>query len=214
MSTSITSASYFASMPRLCRRAVVGVEQRLAAAEIERRRARQLQRAAERRLEAHALLLHPGIGAFGLADRHACEVLVGLPAGDAQQILPVFLLRVGSRSSSRAARYACSGSCAYAASCRRADGSAPPPARECARRRAARALIAAASAALPPPMTRMSYAVGHCVTSEAVGSRQSAIGCNCAVPFSLVSIEHRSNLPHSRLLSAPDCLIACCPTAL
>ena len=75
--------------------AVVGVDQRLAAAEEERVGARDVQRAAERRLETHAVLRHPGAAGRRVADRHAREPLVGLPAGDLEEVLPVLLLGIG-----------------------------------------------------------------------------------------------------------------------
>ncbi len=74
---------------------VVGVDERLAAAEEERVGAREVQRAAERRLEAHAVALHPGKVVHGTADGHAREALVGDPAGDLDEVLPVLLFRIG-----------------------------------------------------------------------------------------------------------------------
>ena len=74
--------------------AVVRVDERLAAAEEERVRARKMQRAAEGRLEADAVCHHPRRTGGGSADRMAGELFVGLPAGDLQEVLPVLFLRI------------------------------------------------------------------------------------------------------------------------
>jgi hypothetical protein len=54
-----------------------------------------VQRSAERRLEAHAMRLHPRQMALGLADGHAREPLVGEASGHLEEVLPVFLLGIG-----------------------------------------------------------------------------------------------------------------------
>ena len=72
------------------------IEHRPAAAEEERIGPPQAQRAAERGLPAHALLDDPVQDVLGFPDHEARQFLVGLSAGDALQILPEFLLRIGS----------------------------------------------------------------------------------------------------------------------
>src|SRR4029453_1717441 len=64
---------------------VVGVDERLAAAQEERVGARHVQRSAERGLEAHAVCMHPLAAGRGEADRHPREPLVRLPARDREQ---------------------------------------------------------------------------------------------------------------------------------
>ena len=75
--------------------AVVRVDQRLAAAHEERVGARQVQRARQRRLEAHAVPAHPVAAGRRRADHEPRELLVGGAAGDLQQVLPVLLFRIG-----------------------------------------------------------------------------------------------------------------------
>ena len=74
------------------RRAVVGVDERLAAAEEERVGPAQVQRARERRLEPHSVPGHPWPEVRGGADGEPGQGLVRLPAGDALQVVPEFLL--------------------------------------------------------------------------------------------------------------------------
>ena len=71
------------------------VQHRPAAAEEERIGAPEAERAAERRLPAHALLDDPVQDVLGLADHVPRQLLVGLAAGDAQQIFPEFLFGIG-----------------------------------------------------------------------------------------------------------------------
>ena len=73
------------------------VQHRPAAAEEERIGAAEAQRAAERRLPAHALFDDPAQNVLGLADHVAGEFFVGLAAGHAQQVFPEFLLRYRGR---------------------------------------------------------------------------------------------------------------------
>ncbi len=73
---------------------VVGVHQRLAAAEKERVGAAERKRPRERRLKAHAVCLHPGQARLGRADGKAGEVLVGLSLGHQQEVVEVFVLLV------------------------------------------------------------------------------------------------------------------------
>ena len=75
--------------------AVVGIEQRLAAAQEEGVGAAQVQRARQRTLEAHAVPAHPAPAQRRFADREPCQCLVGDPAGDLEQVLPVLLFRIG-----------------------------------------------------------------------------------------------------------------------
>ncbi len=56
-----------------------------------------MERASQRRLEAHAVLLHPRDMLLGLADRHAREALVGEAAGHLEEVVPVLLFRVRAR---------------------------------------------------------------------------------------------------------------------
>jgi hypothetical protein len=79
---------------RLCA-AVVGVDQRLASAHEERVGTAQVQRARQRRLEAHPVPAHPVAAARRLADHLPRQRLVGLAGGDLQQVLPELFLRVG-----------------------------------------------------------------------------------------------------------------------
>ena len=72
------------------------VQHRPSAAEEERIGAPETERAAERGLPAHALLDDPAKNVLGLRDHEAREFLVGLPAGDAQQIFPEFLFGIGA----------------------------------------------------------------------------------------------------------------------
>ncbi len=74
---------------------VVRVHQRLAATEEKRVGARELQRAAERRLEANAVPHHPFAAGRGVADHAPREALVGLATRDLEQVLPVLLLGIG-----------------------------------------------------------------------------------------------------------------------
>ena len=71
------------------------VQHRPPAAEEERIGAAEAQRAAERGLPAHALFDDPVQDVLGFPDHEFCEFFVGLPAGEAQQIVPELLLRVG-----------------------------------------------------------------------------------------------------------------------
>ena len=75
--------------------AVVGVDQGLAAAHEEGVGARNVQRAGERRLEAHAVPRHPRSAGRRRADGETRQRLVGLAAGDLLQVLPELLFRVG-----------------------------------------------------------------------------------------------------------------------
>ena len=81
--------------PDLLRPGVQRVHQRLAAAQEERVGAREIERAAERGLEANAAPFEKFQRLGRGADRQAGEVLVGLAACHAQQILPVFLFGIG-----------------------------------------------------------------------------------------------------------------------
>ena len=80
----------------LCR-AIERIQHGAAAAQEERVGAPEAERAAERGLPAHALLDDPVQDILGLVDHHARQLLVGLAAGDAQQIFPELLLGVGTR---------------------------------------------------------------------------------------------------------------------
>jgi hypothetical protein len=73
---------------------VVGVEQGFAAAEEEGVGARELQGAAEGGLPAHAVALHPFAEVLGLADGLAGQGLVGLAAGDLEEVLVELVLGV------------------------------------------------------------------------------------------------------------------------
>jgi len=57
----------------------------------------RLRRAAERGLPAHALFDDPVQDVLGFPDHEARQFLVGLAAGDAQQVFPEFLLGIGPR---------------------------------------------------------------------------------------------------------------------
>ena len=85
-SSPTTSASYSDVDAQAPRGGVVGVHQRLAAAEKERVGARQVQRAAKRRLKAHAVPPHPRRALRRPADEQPRERLVGLAAVDPMQI--------------------------------------------------------------------------------------------------------------------------------
>ena len=76
--------------------AVVGIDQRLAAAHEKGVGARQVQGARQRGLKAHAVLAHPAAAARGLANRQPRQLFVGLAAGDLEQVLPILLLRVSA----------------------------------------------------------------------------------------------------------------------
>ena len=71
------------------------VQHRPAAAQEERVGAPQAERAAERRLPAHALFDDPVQDVLGLGDHVARQLLVGLAAGDAKQVFPEFLFGIG-----------------------------------------------------------------------------------------------------------------------
>jgi hypothetical protein len=75
--------------------AVVGVEQRLAAAHEKGIGTRQVQRARERRLELHAVPAHPAAAGRRGANHQPRELLVGEPAGDLEQVLPELLFGIG-----------------------------------------------------------------------------------------------------------------------
>ena len=75
--------------------AIVAVHQRLAAAEKEGIRAREVERAAERRLKAGAVADHPVPAGGRLADHDPRERFVGPAAGHPGEIVPVFRLGVG-----------------------------------------------------------------------------------------------------------------------
>jgi hypothetical protein len=77
------------------RTAVVGVDQRLAAAHEESIGARHVQCAGQRWLEVHAVAAHPVAAGGRGADGQPCEVFIGQAAGDLQQVLPVLLFRIG-----------------------------------------------------------------------------------------------------------------------
>lgn len=123
-------------------------------------------------------------------------MLVGLPAGHAQQILPV-CLPDRSPASSPEASCACSGSYAYAGCCRRADAEVLPPTlnplhaeprrtdRGCHRR-------------IAPADDEDVVLVGHFVTSREDRSRKSEIG---TVPSSIIVVR----IAPSRLHSARPC---------
>ena len=72
------------------------VQHRASAAEEERIGAAKAQRAAERGLPAHALFDDPVQDVLGLLDHELGEFLVGLTAGQAQQIVPELFLGVGA----------------------------------------------------------------------------------------------------------------------
>ena len=105
--------------------AVVRVDERLAAAHEERVRAAQVQRARQRRLEAHAVPVHPRAARAPTSrmTRRASRSSVA-PARDLEQVLPELLLRVGVGQHVLAAHRACSAGCACAPSCRRATRAA------------------------------------------------------------------------------------------
>ena len=143
-------------MPSALGGGVVAVHQRLAAAEEERVGAPQVQRAAQRRLEAHAELPHPRRDSRPSGDdQQPRERLVGLAAGDAQQVGEELVLRVRRRSGRRSARRARSGGCGCAGCCRRGNGAARTRA-TITLAPASRAVSAAHRPALPPPSTTTS----------------------------------------------------------
>ena len=74
--------------------AVHGVQQRLAAAEEEGIGARERQRARERGLEGDAAFGEEPRRVLAGADAHARQPFIGLAAGDAQQVVPVFVFQV------------------------------------------------------------------------------------------------------------------------
>jgi hypothetical protein len=76
--------------------AVIGVHERLAAAHEEGVGARDVQRAGQRRLKAHAMRLHPRTTGRRRADHEPRQRLVGDAAGHLQQVLPVFLFGIGA----------------------------------------------------------------------------------------------------------------------
>ena len=71
------------------------VQHRPAAAEEERIGPPEAERAAERGLPAHALFDDPVQDVLELRDHVARQFLVGLAAGDAQQVFPEFLFGIG-----------------------------------------------------------------------------------------------------------------------
>ena len=70
------------------------VQHRAAAAEEEGVGAAEAERAAERRLPAHALLDDPGQDLLRLADHETGELLVGMAARDPQKVVPELVLGV------------------------------------------------------------------------------------------------------------------------
>jgi hypothetical protein len=70
------------------------VQHRAAAAEEERVGPSQAERAAERRLPAHALLDDPVQDVLGFADHVPRQFFVGLAAGDAKQVFPEFFFGI------------------------------------------------------------------------------------------------------------------------
>ena len=75
--------------------AVVGVDERLAAAHEERVGARRVQCTRQRRLEAHAVALHPRPAGRGGPDHEPRQALVGGAARHLEQVLPVLLFGIG-----------------------------------------------------------------------------------------------------------------------
>ena len=113
---------------------VVGIHQRRAAAQEKGVGARQVQRAAQRRLKARADRRHPR-HAIGRARRdERRERFIGLALVDAPQILEQLLLGVGLGEDRRSAQRARSADCACVGCCRRAGGAARTRARRRARR--------------------------------------------------------------------------------
>jgi hypothetical protein len=86
------------------RRSVIRVDQRLAPAEEERVGAPEVQRAAEGRLETHAVTDHPRQVLRGIAYGAPREALIGEAAGDLEQVVPVLVLRVRVRHGRHGAR--------------------------------------------------------------------------------------------------------------
>jgi len=54
-----------------------------------------MERTRKRRLKTHAMFTHPVTTGGGLANDHTCQGFVGLTTRDLEQILPVFLFRIG-----------------------------------------------------------------------------------------------------------------------
>ena len=135
--------------------AVVGVDQRLAAAEEEGIGAGDVQRARQRRLETHAVAAHPVTAGRRGADRQAGETLVGQAAGD----LVAGPASTPLRDRRRRAR-PCGASCMQRML--RVCGELPPrqalgaASRSSTDAPASRAVRAAHNAALPPPITSTS----------------------------------------------------------
>ena len=140
--------------PLRCR--VVGVHQRFAAAEKERVRPRQVQRASQGRLKADAVLGHPLGARLRSADQQSRQRLVGLVRVDAQQIGVELVLgiRPGEHGRRRVVRAAQVPRVAAVAAAKLARGTFE---RRSTRAPASRAVSAAHSAAFPPPTTTTSY---------------------------------------------------------
>ena len=75
--------------------AVIGVQQRLAATHEKGIGARQVQRARQRGLKAHAVAAHPVAAGAGGTDCQARQGLAGKATGDLKQVLPKFFFGVG-----------------------------------------------------------------------------------------------------------------------
>ena len=74
---------------------VIRVDERLAATHEECVGPGEVQGARQRRLKMHAMLAHPVAAGGGGANREPRQFFISEPTGDLQQVLPVFLLRVG-----------------------------------------------------------------------------------------------------------------------
>ena len=74
---------------------VVGVDERLPTAHEKRVGAAQVQRARQGRLKVHAVTAHPVAAVARRPDGEAGQGLVGLAAGDFEQVLPELFFRVG-----------------------------------------------------------------------------------------------------------------------
>src|SRR6185295_1875520 len=81
----------------LCRRGIVSIHHRLAAAEHEEITAREMQSAAQWLLPAHAVGRHPITERFRLANGQTSQTLVGRAAGDAEKIPPKLFFIVRRR---------------------------------------------------------------------------------------------------------------------
>ena len=78
------------------RRMAIGVDQCLAATQEEGVGAADRKRAGQRRLETHAVCLHPGIAVLGTPNHHSGQRLIGLAARDLHQVAEILVLAIGT----------------------------------------------------------------------------------------------------------------------